>query len=215
MKNNTHRTAMSRTFARVPPVSNSQSRTWTLGVIASLAVALGSLVVPAHAESISGTFDGNSTLIPTGTPGVFTQAFTGDGDDTRFGAFTPMSLSTIDFSHPPNILFSNGTLVETFTDGTLFGTTSGNGTANGHGNVTFTIDYVINGGTGSLAGDTGEATLMGTITQTSATTESISDGSYTGSLTPVSELATLLVLVPGLLGMGYGLRRTYPGPVSE
>jgi hypothetical protein len=100
-------------------------------------------------------------------------------------------MSTIDFSSPPNILITAGTLSETFLHGTLLGTASGSGTASGHGTATVTIDYVITGGTGLFAGATGEATLTATITSTSPTTESISNGTYVGSLTLVPDPALL------------------------
>jgi hypothetical protein len=153
------------------------------------------LAVPVHADSISGSLTGNSALTPTGTPGIFVQNFSGDGDDTVFGSFTPQSQSTIDFSHPPDIVVSNGMFLETFPHGTLFGTSSGNGTASGHGTATITLDFVITGGTGIFARDTGEATVTGTITQTSPTTESFT-GSYTGSLTAIPEPSSLALLAP-------------------
>ena len=124
------------------------------------------LIVPAYADSISGTFDGNATLTPTGTTGVYIQNFSGDGTDDRYGAFDVTSMSTVDFSNPPNITFTDGMLLETFGGGTLFGTGSGTGMANGHGMATFTIDFVITGGTGIFFGDHGSATITGDITQT-------------------------------------------------
>jgi hypothetical protein len=70
-------------------------------------MALWGLVVPAHAGSISGTFDGEATLTLTSTPGVYISNFTGDGDDTTYGSFTPTSQSTTDFSNPPHFTISN------------------------------------------------------------------------------------------------------------
>jgi PEP-CTERM motif-containing protein len=164
-------------------------------------VMMGCLPALVHADSFSGTLSGNSTLTPTGTPGVFVQDFTGTGSDTVFGAFTVTSQSTIDFSAPPTIVISSGSFVEDLSGGTLFGTSSGSGTASGKGTATFTLDFVITGGTGSFAGDTGDATVTGTITMTSPTTESIT-GSYTGSLTPVTTTPEPSSVALMLLGVG-------------
>jgi hypothetical protein len=166
-------------------------------LIAGMVLGVAAFVVPTQAGTIGGTFDGVGTLTPTGTPGIYTQNFTGDGDDTTFGAFTATGHSMIDFSNPPSILLSEGAITETFADGTLFGTTSGGGTGNGHGAATFTIDLLITGGTGNFVKDTGEAILTGTITQTSPTTESIT-GTYTGSVPAVPELSTWMLLATGL-----------------
>ncbi len=125
-------------------------RSITVPLIAIMALWVP--IAPADAGSLSGTFDGDSTLTPTSTQGVYIQNFTGDGADSNYGSFTPFSQSNIDFSKPPNIVFSDGTLTEVFTNGTLMGTTSGTGTANGKGSATFSIDYVITGGTGIFTG---------------------------------------------------------------
>jgi hypothetical protein len=167
-------------------------------LIAGMILGVAAFALPLQAEAIGGTFDGTATLTPTGTPGVYVQNFTGDGDDTTFGAFTPTGHSTIDFSNPPNLHLSGSEITETFAHGTLFGTGSGSGTGNGNGTATFTIDFVITGGTGDFAGDTGEAILTGTITQTSPTTESITNGSYTGSITPAPEPGTWMLLAAGI-----------------
>ncbi|MFI5458510.1 MAG: PEP-CTERM sorting domain-containing protein [Isosphaerales bacterium] len=89
--------------------------------------------------------------------------------------------------------------METFSDGTLFGTTSGSGTANGKGSATVTIDLVITGGTGFFAGYTGEATITATITSTGPTTESVM-GSYVGTLS-VPEPSTLALLAPAVAAL--------------
>jgi len=159
-------------------------------------VGLAALAMPARAGSLKGTFDGDATITPTGTPGVYIQNFTGDGDDVTYGSFTPSSTSTIDFSSPPKIRITNGMLLENFANGSLFGTSSGSGMGNGMGVATFTIDFVITGGTGFFANVTGgEVTLNGTITQTSPTTEAISNGSYVGSFS-VPEPSSLTLLAP-------------------
>jgi len=156
-------------------------------------VIMVGLVFPVQGGSISGMLSGDSTLTPTSTPGVYVQNFTGDGDDTTYGSFTPVSQSIIDFSNTPNITISEGMLSLTFAQGTLLGTTSGDGKASGLGTATFSVDFVITGGTGLFAGSTGEATITGTITSTGPTTESIA-GSYVGSLSLVPEPSSLALL---------------------
>ncbi len=158
-------------------------------------VALGMLVVPARAGPISGTFTGDATLTPV-APGVFLQTFNGEGDDTRLGSFDMQAQSTIDFSHPPNIIFSNGMFSEFFSEGTLDGTSSGMGTASGHGTATFVTETVFTGGTERFREATGEATVTGTIVQTSPTTDTIT-ASYVGSLTIVPEPSSLALLALG------------------
>jgi len=160
-------------------------------------VIMAGLVFPVQGGSISGTLSGDSALTPDGTPGVYVQNFTGDGNDTTYGFFATQSQSTIDFSKPPAITISDGMLSLTFAQGTWLGTTSGDGTASGNGTARFSVDFVITGGTGLFAGATGEATITGTITSTSATTESIT-GSYVGSLTLVPEPSTLALLAPAV-----------------
>jgi hypothetical protein len=173
---------------------------------ASLIVALAGNAIPVRAGMITGTFDGVGTLTPTGTPGIFIQNFTGDGDDATYGPFTALSQSTLDFTNPPNIFISNAMLTEIFQRGTLMGTGSGTGMGNGKGTATFTGDFVITGGTGDFAGFTGFAIFTGTITQTSPTTQSIT-GSYTQSFTSIPEPRTLVVLATGLLGFGWRRRK--------
>ena len=174
-------------------------------VIALLMMA--GFAVPVHASTmITGTFNGDATLTPTSTPGISIQNFTGDGDDTTYDSFTPTSQSTVDFSSPPNITISDGTFTETFSQGKLFGTSSGSGTADGNGTATFTLDFVFTGGTGLFAGATGDATATATITATGATTELIT-GSYIGSLTTATPLpAALPLFATGLGALGLLVR---------
>jgi hypothetical protein len=160
-------------------------------------------------RSISGTFDGDSTFTPTVNLGIYAQSFSGEGEDTTYGSFTPTSQSTVDFSDPPTITISDGMFLETFSQGTLFGVSSGGGTASGNGTATVTLDFIFKGGTGLFAGDTGEITVTETITRTSATTATISNGSYTGTLITATPLpAALPLFATGLGAIGlFGWRR--------
>jgi hypothetical protein len=173
-------------------------------MIRSLAAPLIGLVVMAGsavsvgAGPISGTFEGDSTLTPTSSPGVFLQASSGDGSDTTFGLFNVQSNSIIDFSSPPAISVKNGTLTETFSEGVLFGTFSGEGTTTGTGSGTATADWVFTGGTGLFTDATGGGTVSQTIVKTSPTTVS-SSATYTGTLTLVPEPGSLVLLATAIL----------------
>ena len=165
------------------------------------------LIVPAYAGSIEGSFDGNATLTPTTTPGVFIQNFTGDGTDTRLGAFDLTSMSTVDFSNPPHIVITDSMLTETFSDGSLFGIGSGTGTGNGQGMATFMIDFVITGGTGIFAGDHGSVMAMGTITQTGPLTEAVSNATYTGNLVTPEPSSLGLLFLGASMGYRFLVKR--------
>lgn len=171
-----------------------------VSIVAISLLLLVTLVVPVQASELSGNFDGTGTLIPAGMPGIFTQSFTGDGDDIRFGAFTISSQSTVDFSSPPNIVITNGMISLAFANGMLFGTSSGSGTGNGQGKATFTANLLITGGTGIFNGASGEAALKGTITQLTPTTEAVS-ATYLGRVSAVPEPSTLALIATGLIGI--------------
>src|SRR5262249_33764235 len=101
-------------------------------------VAVGLLVGPAHADLIlSGHVEGDGVLTPTGPSGMFVQHLTGEGDDMTLGHFTIQSQAMIDFSHPPSLVAPTGMASLIFSEGTLFGTSSGMGTASGDGTATF------------------------------------------------------------------------------
>jgi hypothetical protein len=174
-------------------------------------VNLGCLVSQVRAGTIDGSFDGNATLTPTGTPGIYSQSFTGDGTDSRFGAFTVHSTSTVDFSDPPSIAISNGQLVQTFGQGKLFGTGSGDGTASGHGTATFSVDFVVTGGTGLFMGATGDVVVTGTITSTGPTTETV-NASYKGSLTLVPEPGSFAIFGPVIIVFASASMRRWRRP---
>ena len=179
-------------------------RSFAASVLALLVI--GGVAVPVYAGPISGSLSGDTTLIPTGTSGVFTQNYIGGGNDTTFGSFTLQSTSTVDFSHPPNIVISDGMFTETFSEGTLFGTSSGDGTASGLGTAQLMLDLVITGGTGLFAGDTGEAASLQMIVSTSPTTGAGS-GTYVGTLSTAPEPSSLALLAPAALFVFYRRRR--------
>ena len=176
-----------------------------------LAIAVGFVIVwavtPVHASTISGTYSGNSVLTPTGTTGVFTQSFSGTGNDTTYGSFDLVDQSTLDLSNLPSTVVTDVNYTITFADGTLFGSGSGSGTATGPDTATTMLTLTIAGGTGSFVGDIGEATTMETDTFTGPTTLSITDGSYSGTLSQSPEPTTSAMLVLGLGLVGVMARR--------
>src|SRR3974390_292176 len=131
-------------LSRLLLFTNSPALSRLLGAV----ILVAALVIPLHASTLSGTFDGVGTLTPTGTPGILTQNFTGDGTDATFGASTIAGVSPIDFSGPPQFVITSGTVTLTFGTGKLFGNSSGEGTGNNHGMGTFEGDFLITGGTG-------------------------------------------------------------------
>jgi hypothetical protein len=188
-------------ISSAPPTHNNKitnnklrTRPATARTLVLLFASLAFLIVPAQAGLLSGVIDGTATLTPTGTPGIYIQNFVGDGTDATYGAFTATSQSMVDFSSPPTIVITNGMLTDVFAGGKFFGTGSGGGTANGQGSATFTVNFIITGGTGIFEHQTGEVTIKGTITQTSQTTESI-DGTYLGNIgTPEPSSLSLMFL---------------------
>ena len=180
-------------------------------LIAILTALAASVACPVFGQSLSGTFDGVGTITPTGTPGVYSESFSGDGNDATYGAFTPTGTSTIDFSHPPHITTSGGQFTLAFENGTIIGTGSGTGTGNGSGTATATLDLIITGGTGFFTGATGSATVTGTLTQTSPTTVSFSSGTYTGTLTLAPEPSTLALVLPAIGALMLRRRATSRG----
>jgi len=201
MKSSSHISAPTIVDRRAFPTTNNPTTLRIFAVTVICLMAMVWLAGPALAQSITGSFDGVGTLTPTMTTGIYIDNFVGDGTDDTYGAFDATSMSTVDFSNPPLILITNGVLSEVFMNGTLFGTGSGSGTANGHGMATFMIDFVITGGTGVFEHLHGDAMITGTITQTGPLTEAV-DATYTGTLVTPEPSSLSLVF----LGAGFGYR---------
>jgi len=176
-----------------------------------LAIAVGFVIVwaatPVHASTISGTYSGNSVLTPTGPTSVFAQSFSGVGNDTTYGSFDLVDQSTLDLSNLPSTVVTDVNYTITFAGGTLFGSGSGSGTATGPNTATATLTLTIAGGTGLFVGDTGEVTATETDTFTGPTTLSVTDGSYSGTISPSPEPTTSTMLVLGLGLVGVIVRR--------
>jgi PEP-CTERM motif-containing protein len=171
-------------------------------MIRSFAVALIALVmlgglavrVQADTTSTSGTLTGTSTSTATSNPAVFDSSFTGSGVDSVSGPFAAANTGTITFTSLTAFL-SSGTFVDTFSDGTIFGTFSGSGTETGAGATSITFVTLFTGGTGAFTGDTGESTVTGTTTAAGAFT-----GAYTGSIAmPEPSSLAFMLLGTGLV----------------
>jgi PEP-CTERM motif len=160
-------------------------------------VFVGSLAVPVRADSAStGTLTGTGTTTPTSTLGVFDSSFTGSGTNSVSGPFTTTNMGTLTFTSLTTFIAS-GTFVDVFSDGTLFGTFTDNGTEVGGGVADVTIITLFTGGTGIFADVTGgEATVTGTSTATSSTTSSFT-GTSTGFIT-TPEPSSLGLLLAGI-----------------
>ena len=158
-------------------------------------VMIGGLAVPVLADSIpdSGTVTGNTTLTPTGIPGVFGTNFTGSGVDSVSGAFEATNTGITIFSST-TAFTSSGTFIDVFAGGTVFGTFNETGTLTGATTSIITINTVSTGGTGIFAGETGESTVMGTNTSTNTPMFS---GTYTGFFT-TPEPSSLALMLSGI-----------------
>ena len=161
-------------------------------------VIFGGLAAPAQADSTSstGTLTGNTTLTPTATLGVFKESFAGSGVDSVSGPFTGTNMGTLTFTSLTTFI-SSGTFVDVFSDGTLFGTFTGNGTEVGGGVTDVTNIALFTGGTGIFADVTGgEGTTTGTSTATGLLTASFT-GTSTGFIT-TPEPSSLGLLLAGI-----------------
>src|SRR5262249_45708764 len=160
-------------------------------------VALGWLVVPARADLIlSGDAEGDGVLTPTGPPGMFLQQLTGEGDDMTLGPFTIQSQAMIDFSQPPSLVVPTGMATLIFSQGRLFGTSYGRGTASSPGTATLEVELVFTGGRGLFTGATGGLTITGTIVSTGPTTDHVT-ATYVGSVAVVPEPGSLTLFALG------------------
>jgi hypothetical protein len=148
----------------------------------TFAVAAFSQSASAVTIPISGTFAGTGS---GGSGSVFTESFSGLGNDATFGNFTASETGTVHLDNPPNVTVDGGTFSFLFDAGGLM---SGTFTGSGSGGP-LTILFSITGGL--LTGDTGNATGTATFDPIS---NAIS-GSYIGSISgPGPELG----LVDGL-----------------
>ena len=172
-------------------------------VSASL-IALAGFVAPVQAGTIAFSETDSGTLVEPLTfvfPNlVGTAALSGSGTGT-FGSFTFTANSDLTIFGPPpsftSVSITNGTVTVTYSDGTLFGTSSGTGTTNGT-TATDTINVIYTGGTGVFAGDTGTATELETVDIDANTFTS----TVTGTLTTTPLPTTWLMLLSGFVGLG-------------
>jgi hypothetical protein len=180
--------------------------------ISATLIALAAFVLPVQAGTISilGIFAGieitNLTLV--GSNYVGTQTGSGTGDLIPLGAYTWTISDDVTIPGPSVTTFTttNGTFTDTFSGGTLFGTFTGSGTDPTNAVIGIgTFVDVITGGTGAYLGDTGTLTIYGTLVNATGATF----GSESGSLTTTPLPSTWLMLLGGLVGLGFFV---YRGP---
>ena len=172
--------------------------------ISATLIALAALVLPVQASTISisgnytGTVINNLTFVDPDFVG--TQTVSGTGNLAPFGSYTFTASNDATFFHPTFVsnTLTNGIFTDTFGGGTLFGTYTGHGISNGS-NTTETLNYVFTGGTGVFLGDTGSS--HGTAIIINGTGAISYSGM--GSLTTTPIPSTWLMLLSGLVGLGF------------
>ena len=172
--------------------------------ISATLIAVAALVLPVQASTISisgnytGTVINNLTFVYPNFVG--TQTVSGTGNLAPLGSYTFTASDDVTFFGPTFLsnTLTNGIFTDTFGGGTLFGTYTGHGISNGS-NTTETLNYVFTGGTGVLLGYTGSSHGTANIINGTGAI------SYTGmgSLTTTPIPSTWLMLLSGLVGLGF------------
>ncbi|HZO89860.1 MAG TPA: PEP-CTERM sorting domain-containing protein [Chthonomonadaceae bacterium] len=169
-----------------------------------LALTLVSLPQFAVAQTpYVGSESGSFTLSLTSATTAHANA-TATGSD-NFGSFTSVITADLDLSNPSLNIVSNGTFDRTYVDGTIFGTFTGTLSPTSATTATFTLPFLVTGGTGHFAGITGSGLEEGNATFTGPLR---ADFTSSFRATVVPEPGTLALLAGSLFtGSLMSLRR--------